>query len=137
MTGLSLIELMVAVVLGLLVVLAAIGLFTSAIPLLLFAWALGETILPHHWGILIGLALASQVVGQGLMIYAIGHLSPLVVGIALLSQPVVAGAVGWFAYDERLGVPDFIGAALVAAALVLVRLAPDGGRIRSGGEGAV
>jgi drug/metabolite transporter (DMT)-like permease len=71
--------------------------------------------------VLIGLALASQVLGQGLMIYAIGHLSPLVVGITLLSQPIVAGTVGWIVYGERLGMPDFIGAALVAVALVLVR----------------
>jgi drug/metabolite transporter (DMT)-like permease len=71
--------------------------------------------------VLIGLALASQVVGQGLMIYAIGHLSPLVVGIALLSQPILAGAVGWIAYDERLGALDLLGGALVAVALVLVR----------------
>lgn len=93
----------------------------GALPLLGFAWVLGETIWPQQWGVLIGLALASQVVGQGLMIYALGHLSPLVVGIALLSQPVIAGTVGWIVYDERLGLPDFVGAVLVAIALVLVR----------------
>ena len=93
----------------------------GTLPLLVFAWALGEQVWPQNWSILVGLALASQVVGQGLLIYALGHLSPLVVGIALLTQPVVAGTVGWIVYDERLGVPDFIGAALVAVALVLVR----------------
>ena len=93
----------------------------GALPLLLFAMATGEQVWPGNWGVLVGLALASQVFGQGLMIYALGHLSPLVVGIALLSQPVVAGTVGWIVYDERLGVPDFIGAILVAIALVLVR----------------
>lgn len=90
-------------------------------PLLLFAWALGERVWPHAWGPLIGLALVSQVVGQGCMIYALGKLSPLVVGLALLVQPVVAATVGWIVYGERLGAPDFVGAALVAAALVLVR----------------
>lgn len=93
----------------------------GALPLLLFAVALGEQIWPHNWGVLVGLALASQVFGQGLLIYALGHLSPLVVGIALLSQPVIAGTIGWVVYGERLGVPDFIGAILVAIALVLVR----------------
>lgn len=103
--------------------LAAVALVSlaGALPLLGFAWLLGEAIWPQDWGVLIGLALASQVVGQGLMIYALGHLPPLVVGIALLSQPVVAGTVGWIVYDERLGAPDLIGAALVAVALVLVR----------------
>lgn len=104
------------------------------LPLLLAAMLMGETIWPQNWGILIGLALASQVVGQGLMIYALGHLSPLVVGIALLSQPIVAGAIGWIAYDERLGTLDFVGALLVAVALVLVRqgtVAPDAEKARS------
>lgn len=99
----------------------ALSSLAGMLPLLLFAFALGERIWPHDWGILLGLALASQVFGQGLLIYALGHLSPLVVGIALLSQPIVAGTVGWIVYDERLGVPDFIGAILVAVALVLVR----------------
>ncbi len=112
----------------------------GTLPMLIFAAALGERIWPDNWTVLIGLALASQVIGQGLMIYALGHLSPLVVGIALLTQPVVAGTVGWIVYDERLGVPDFLGAALVAVALVLVRrgksppgqVAPTAGETKSG-----
>lgn len=93
-------------------------------PLLLMALALGERVVPGDWTPLVALALVSQLIGQGLMVYALGKLSPLVVGLALLIQPVVAGAIGWIAYDERLGVPDFVGVALVAAALVLVRRTP-------------
>ena len=99
----------------------ALSTLASILPLLIAALLLGEKILPAHWGVLIGLALASQVVGQGLMIYAIGHLSPLIVGIALLTQPVIAGTVGWIVYGETLGPADFLGAVLVAIALVLVR----------------
>ncbi|MEI9850242.1 MAG: DMT family transporter [Sphingomonas sp.] len=99
----------------------ALSTAASIVPMLLLALALGETIWPRDWGVLVGLALASQVLGQGLMIYALRHVTPLVVGIALLVQPVVAGAVGWIVYGERLGALDFVGAALVAAALVLVR----------------
>ncbi|MGU3389401.1 DMT family transporter [Sphingomonas sp. M1A8_2b] len=94
------------------------------LPLLVFALAMGERVLPTHWGPLIGLALCSQVLGQGLMIYALGRFSPLVIGIALLIQPVVAGIVGWFVYGERLGAADLVGVAMVAVALVLVRRAP-------------
>lgn len=93
----------------------------GALPLLIFANFLGETIWPQNWGVLFGLALASQVVGQGLLIYALGHLSPLVVGIALLTQPIVAGVIGWIVYNERLGALDLLGATLVGIALVLVR----------------
>lgn len=103
----------------------------TALPLLLFAWGLHERVLPQQWTPLIGLALVSQVLGQGCMIFALGQLSPLVVGIALLIQPVVAGAVGWIAYGERLQGADWVGVALVAVALVLVRraeVAPPRGR---------
>jgi drug/metabolite transporter (DMT)-like permease len=93
----------------------------SIVPLLAIALLMGEPFWPHHWTPLIGLALVSQVFGQGCMIYALGRLSPLVVGLALLTQPVVAATVGWLVYNERLGPPDIIGALLVAIALVLVR----------------
>lgn len=102
----------------------ALASFASSLPLLIAAWLLGEAILPGAWGAVIGLAVLSQLVGQGLMIYALGHLSPLVVGIAMLLQPVVAASVGWIAYGERLALPDIAGAALVCVALVLVRRGP-------------
>lgn len=93
-------------------------------PLAIAAWLFGDSLLPEKWGPLVALALASQVLGQGLMIYALGHLEPVVVGIALLTQPVVAGAIGWFAYGETLGPIDLAGAVMVAVALVLVRRGP-------------
>jgi drug/metabolite transporter (DMT)-like permease len=107
----------------------------SILPLLAIALAMGERIWPHNWAPLIAMALVSQVLGQGLLIYALGKISPLVVGIALLVQPAVAASVGWIVYNERLGLPDLIGAVLVAIALVLVRdkpapLAPAGAEAR-------
>jgi drug/metabolite transporter (DMT)-like permease len=100
----------------------ALATVAGTIPLLLFALALGERVLPGDWTPLILLSLGSQVVGQGLLVYAVGHLSPLVVGLGLLTQPVITAATGWFAYDERLSTTDFIGAILICAALVLIRL---------------
>ncbi|HEY7004976.1 MAG TPA: DMT family transporter [Sphingomicrobium sp.] len=97
------------------------------IPMLLAISAgLGEQIWPHDWTPLIIFALSSQVLGQGLLIYSIGTLPPLVVGLALLTQPVVSATVGWLAYGETLSATDFIGAIAIAAALVIVRL-PDRG----------
>lgn len=93
-------------------------------PLLVLAVALGEPVWPDNWWPLVALAVVSQLIGQGLMIYALGHLSPLIVGIALLIQPVVAATLGWIVYDERLAAADLFGALLVAAALVLVRRGP-------------
>ncbi|MGN6375704.1 MAG: DMT family transporter [Sphingomonas sp.] len=99
----------------------ALSSLASVPSLLLIAAVMGERIWPQHWAPLIGVALVSQLIGQGAMIYALGKLPPLVVGIALLTQPVIAGLVGWLVYGETLGTADLTGAALVAVALVLVR----------------
>jgi drug/metabolite transporter (DMT)-like permease len=68
------------------------------------------------------LALGSQVIGQGLLVYALGTIPPLVVGLALLTQPAISALIGWLAYDERLTALDWVGAVAIALALVLVRL---------------
>jgi drug/metabolite transporter (DMT)-like permease len=96
-------------------------LFSAAL-LLPLSLALGEQIWPRDWGPLLIIALTSQVIGQGLLVYSIGTLSPLVVGLALLTQPAIAAAIGWIFYDERLSTLDWIGALAIAAALVLVRM---------------
>ena len=104
-----------------------------SIPLLLaISGGFGEQLWPRDWTPLLILALSSQVLGQGLLVYAIGTLPPLVVGLALLTQPVVSAAIGWFAYREGLSLADGIGALAIAVALVLVRLY---GRDLRGGAG--
>lgn len=90
--------------------------------LLLISVGLGEQIWPHNWTPLLIFALSSQVVGQGLLVYSIGTLPPLVVGLALLTQPAISAAIGWLAYRETLSLIDTIGALGIAAALVIVRL---------------
>ncbi len=95
----------------------------TAPPLLLIAVGLGEQIMPVNWTPVIALAVVSQMIGQGLMVYVLGKVSPLLFGLALLTQPVISAALGWWRYGETLGPVDAIGAALIAAALVMVRLA--------------
>jgi drug/metabolite transporter (DMT)-like permease len=94
----------------------------GAAALLPLAWMLGETILPTEWTPLLLLAIGSQVIGQGLLVFALGQVPPLVVGLALLTQPAISAVVGWVAYGEKLTVSDLLGAAAIATALVLVRL---------------
>ena len=94
----------------------------GAAMLLPFSLALGERVVPGDWTFVIVLALSSQVLGQGLLVYAIGSLPPLVVGLTLLTQPAVSALVGWLAYGETLSPLDWVGAAAIAAALVLVRI---------------
>jgi drug/metabolite transporter (DMT)-like permease len=101
--------------------LLAASTLASAVPLLALAWIMGERIMPINWTPLIALALCSQVIGQGLLTYALGRMSPLVIGLTLLTQPVVAALTGWIAFGETLGALDLVGAALIGLALVLVR----------------
>ena len=67
--------------------------------------------------------MCSQVVGQGLLVYALGHVPPLVVGIAMLTQPALSALLGWLYYGESLTPLDWVGAAAIVLALVLVALA--------------
>jgi drug/metabolite transporter (DMT)-like permease len=95
----------------------------AGIPILLAAaLAMNETIMPTDWTPLIVLALMSQLVGQGLLIWALPRFSPLVIGLTLLVQPVVAAVAGWLIFHETLSVIEIFGGAMVAAALVLIRL---------------
>jgi len=101
-----------------------LGLASAAtLPILLgSALALGETVVPQNWTPLIVLALSSQVVGQGLLIWALPRFSPLVIGLTLLVQPAIAALAGWLMFGERLTAIDVIGGLMVGAALVLIRL---------------
>lgn len=102
----------------LLVIASSVG----AVLLLPVALAFGERIVPRDWTPLIALAVGSQLIGQGLLVYAIGKVPPLVVGLALLTQPAISAAIGWIGYEESLTARDWLGAAAIALALVIVRL---------------
>jgi drug/metabolite transporter (DMT)-like permease len=89
--------------------------------LLAIALLLGEPVWPQHWGPMIGLFILSQLVGQGLMVFALRYFPPLVVGLALLTQPAVAAIYGWLAFGEILSGLDIVGMVLVGAALAVSR----------------
>ncbi len=94
----------------------------AGLPVLLgTALVLGEPVWPTDWTPIIALAFTSQVVGQGLLVYALRHFSAFIVGLALMTQPALAVLVGWIVFDEVLGAVDLIGMALVGAGLVLAR----------------
>lgn len=89
--------------------------------LLVLALALGEPVWPGNWVPIIGLFVVSQLIGQGLLVYSLAHFPPLIIGLALLTQPAVAAIYGWWWFGEVLTAMDIIGMLLLGSALVVAR----------------
>ena len=93
-----------------------------ACPVLLgVALMLGEPVWPQDWTPVVVLAITSQLIGQGLLVYSMGHFPPLIIGLALLTQPAVAAVIGFTVFREVLTPLDLVGMVLVGAALVVAR----------------
>lgn len=92
--------------------------------LLIMALLLGEPVWPQVWWPVVVLSLTSQIFGQGLLVYSLKHFSPLVVGLALLTQPAVSVLAGWLRFGEVLTPLDALGMFLVGTGLVLARRSP-------------
>lgn len=89
------------------------------------ALSLGEPVWPGEagWTPVVVLAITSQLIGQGLLVYSLKHFPPLVIGMALLTQPAIAAAIGWQVFGETLVPLDIAGMLLLGGALVVARSA--------------
>jgi drug/metabolite transporter (DMT)-like permease len=96
------------------------GVFAAPV-MLATALYMGEPVMPHVWWPVLALALCSQVIGQGLLVASLTRFSPLVIGLALLTQPAISVVVGFMAFGERPTALDAVGMVLVSGALVLAR----------------
>ena len=93
-----------------------------ACPLLLgLALILGEPVWPSDWTPIVVLFVTSQLIGQGLLVYSLGHFPPLIIGLALLTQPAIAAVIGYSVFGEVLSVLDIAGMVLLGSALVVAR----------------
>ena len=93
-----------------------------ACPLLLaIALINGEPVWPTDWTPILILFISSQLVGQGLLVFSLRHFPPLVIGLALLTQPAVAALIGYQVFGEVLTLLDIAGMVLLGSALVLAR----------------
>ena len=75
------------------------------------------------WAVLFGLALVTQVLGQGLIAYAFAHLPASLSSVSLLIQPVMAALFAWILFGEAIGPVQFAGAAIVLAGIWIARKA--------------
>jgi drug/metabolite transporter (DMT)-like permease len=89
--------------------------------LLVLAILLGEPVWPTDWTPVVVLFISSQLIGQGLLVYSLGHFPPLVIGLALLTQPAIAAVIGWSVFGEALSALDISGMVLLGSALVVAR----------------
>ena len=75
------------------------------------------------WLVLLGLALVSQILGQGLIAYAFAHLTASLSSVSLLIQPVVAALAAWAIFGEAVGPAQLVGGAIVLAGIWIAKKA--------------
>jgi drug/metabolite transporter (DMT)-like permease len=109
---------------GQMAALPSLALATLAGALALAPLAATGPLWPQDWRPVVALAIGSQLIGQGLIVYAVAHLPPLVVGLALLVQPAISALVGAVRFGEVPGPAQLAGMALVVAALLVARIPP-------------
>jgi len=74
---------------------------------------------PSGWLVLLGLAIVTQILGQGLIAYAFAHLPASLSSVSLLIQPVMAAIFAWLLFGEAIGAMQFAGGAIVLAGIWL------------------
>jgi len=82
----------------------------------------GEFALPqtlYGWTILIVLAWVSHLGGQGLIAYALAHLSTAFSSVSLLVQPVFSTFLAWVLFNEILGPVQITGGLIVFVGIYL------------------
>src|SRR5215469_15888908 len=97
---------------------------TLVFTVLLLPLALTQKLLPatlHGWLLLLGYALAAQVVGQSLIAYALAHLPATFGAVGLYVQVIAAAVYAWLLLGERLAPVQIAGAVVVMAAIGLAR----------------
>ena len=100
------------------------GSTVTALALFLITLLSGEHFLPvstQGWWPLLGLALISQVVGQGLIAYALAHLPAAFSSVGLLLQPVMATIFAWLLLGETMTPWQALGGGLVLGGIYVAR----------------
>lgn len=96
----------------------------TAVVLLPVAWLSGEAMIAvtlAGWAVLLGLALLSHAVGQGLIAYALAHLPPGFSSVGLLLEPVAAAILGWIILAEAVTPWQTAGGGVILWGILLAR----------------
>lgn len=98
---------------------------TTAGAIVIAPFALSGELAPLHWWPILML-VAAQVGGQGLVVYAMPRVAPVLGGLCILLFPLINMVIGWALYDEGLGGPQLVGAILIVSALAMLQLRKGG-----------
>jgi drug/metabolite transporter (DMT)-like permease len=96
----------------------------TAVALLPVALLSPQPMLPQAaggWLVLLGLALVTQIFGQGIIAYAFAHLPASLSSVSLLIQPVMASLFAWVLFGEAVGTTQFVGGAVVLAGIWMAK----------------
>ena len=96
----------------------------TASALLVAALVMEDTFLPATWagaGALVALAVISHTGGQGLLAFALGHLSAAFSSLVIFLEAVAAAVFGWLIFAEALTPLQFAGGGAILAGIWVAR----------------
>ncbi len=96
----------------------------TVVILLAVALIMGDPLMPQSaggWAALIALALISHVGGQGMLVYALGHVSATLSSLVILIEPLAAGVLGWLVLNEAVTPLQGAGAFVILIGIWIAR----------------
>ncbi len=106
--------------------------------LLLVTLTLEDRLFPRSLdglAVLAALAFISQIGGQGLMAYALGHLPAVFSSLVLFLEAIAAAALAWLIFSEHVSVWQIGGGILIMAGIYAARPETSGGDAQKEGGG--
>ncbi|MEK4841384.1 DMT family transporter [Bacillus sp. FSL L8-0152] len=75
-----------------------------------------------EWLPLIGLAIFSQILGQGLLSFCLGKVNVALSSILVLLQPIVAAIYAWFIFTQKLTIVEIMGMLISLVGIYIVKM---------------
>lgn len=75
----------------------------------------------HGWAALIALAVIAHVAGQGLLAYALGHVTATLSSLVILIEPLAAAILGWLVLSEAVTPLQGAGGLVILAGIYIAR----------------
>lgn len=75
-----------------------------------------------EWLPLIGLAIFSQILGQGLLSFCLGKVNVSLSSVLVLLQPIVAAIYAWLLFGENLTIIEMLGILIATIGIYIVKL---------------